>query len=92
MLEKILLVLLIVINLAVFAMYGIDKYKAVKGKWRIPEKVLLLAALCGGSAGALLGMQIFHHKTRHWKFLVGVPLCFVLHIGLGVLYWWFFIL
>ena len=92
MLGKIMLFYLLGVNLIAFAMYGIDKRKAVKDQWRIPEKTLLLAALIGGAVGAFVGMQIFHHKTKHWKFILGVPACMILHIVLGVLYWWYFLL
>ncbi len=91
MLSRILLVYLVLINLAAFAMFGIDKRKAMKDQWRIPEKTLFLAALLGGSVGAFLGMQVFHHKTKHWKFLLGVPACIILHVGLAAAYWWFFL-
>ena len=74
MLENILFVYLIIINIIAFGMYGIDKQKAIKKQWRIPEAQLLAVAAIGGSAGALLGMQFFHHKTRQWKFRLGVPL------------------
>ena len=74
MLENILVVYLIIINIVAFGMYGIDKQKAIKKQWRIPEAQLLAVAAIGGSAGALLGMQFFHHKTRKWKFGLGVPL------------------
>ena len=74
MLENILFVYLIIINIVAFGMYGIDKQKAIKKQWRIPEAQLLAVAAIGGSAGALLGMQFFHHKTRKWKFRLGVPL------------------
>ena len=74
MLENILVVYLIIINIVAFGMYGIDKQKAIKKQWRIPEAKLLAVAAIGGSAGALLEMQFFHHKTRKWKFRLGVPL------------------
>ena len=74
MLENILVVYLIIINIVAFGMYGIDKQKAIKKQWRIPEAQLLAVAAIGGSAGALLGMQFFHHKTRRLKFRLGVPL------------------
>ena len=74
MLENILFVYLIIINIIAFGMYGIDKQKAIKKQWRIPEAQLLAVAAIGGSAGALLGMQFFHHKTRKWKFRLVVPL------------------
>jgi len=92
MIEKILLIYLILVNLAAFAMYGIDKRKAIKDQWRIPEKTLLLVALLGGSFGAFTGMQVFHHKTKHWKFLLGVPACMILHVALAVLYWWYIVM
>ena len=63
-----LAVWLVVINAATFAVYGADKSRAKKGRWRIPEKTLLLLPLLGGSVGGLLGMAVFHHKTRHWYF------------------------
>ena len=92
MLGKILLAYLLVINVAAFAMYGIDKRKAIKDQWRIPEKTLLLVALLGGSAGAFAGMQTFHHKTKHWKFLIGVPACILLHVVIAVFVWWKFLI
>ena len=60
-----LAVYLAVINLATFIVYGADKRRARKGKWRVPERTLFLLPLLGGSVGALLGMRVFHHKTRH---------------------------
>ena len=62
----------LLINLFAFSLFGIDKRKAVKRKWRIPEATLLTVAALGGGAGALLGMYTFHHKTRKPKFYVGV--------------------
>ena len=73
MLENILVVYLVFVNIAAFGMYGIDKQKAIRKQWRIPEAQLLAVAAIGGSAGALLGMQFFHHKTKKWKFRIGVP-------------------
>ena len=61
------------VNIVTFAVYGIDKYKAKKGAWRIPEKVLFLLPVIGGSVGALSGMYIFRHKTKHWYFKLGIP-------------------
>ena len=66
MLENILVVYLVFVNIAAFGMYGIDKQKAIRKQWRIPEAQLLAVAAIGGSAGALLGMQFFHHKIRKW--------------------------
>ena len=70
---------LVFINAAAFMLYGIDKHKAVKGKFRIPEATLLGVAFIGGAAGAFLGMQLFRHKTRKPKFLL-VPLFLILQI------------
>ena len=75
------------VNLAAFALYGIDKYNARRGLWRIPEAVLLFAAAAGGSAGALLGMRVFHHKTKKPRFFIGVPVMLLLHL----LILWFFL-
>ena len=80
---KIIIPVLLVLNLLAFCLYGIDKLKARRGAWRIPEATLLLVAALGGSLGALLGMELFRHKTKHAKFRVLVPLFLVLHIALG---------
>ena len=69
-----------------------DKWKAKRDKWRVPEKTLLMFAAIGGTIGAFAGMQVFRHKTKHWKFILGVPACMILHVALGVLYWWYFLL
>ena len=69
---------LILLNVVTFCVYGIDKYKAKKNRWRIPEKTLLLLAVLGGSVGALAGMRIFRHKTKKAKFAWGVPLILLL--------------
>lgn len=58
---------LLAINVAAFAAYGIDKYKARYDKWRIPEATLIWLAALGGALGAALGMRVWHHKTKHWK-------------------------
>ena len=72
------------VNVVTFALYGIDKYRAKKGRWRIPERTLLLLPLLGGSVGGILGMAAFHHKTRHWYFRVGLPAMFLLQAALSV--------
>ena len=64
---------LVCINLAAFALMGVDKRHARRRQWRVPEKLLFLAALLGSSAGAWAGMYVFRHKTRHWYFVVGMP-------------------
>lgn len=67
-------------NLLAFLMYGLDKRNARKGRWRIPENTLLGVAFIGGSLGALLGMYVFRHKTKHWNFKILVPLFLIIHI------------
>lgn len=71
---KYLFIYLLVINLTAFAAYGLDKKKAEKDKWRIPEATLVMLAVLGGSIGALAGMLAFHHKTKKPKFVIGIPL------------------
>ena len=82
MMDKMLCIYLVVMNAAAFVMLGADKRRARKGRWRIPEKALFAAALAGGSAGAVLGMQIFRHKTRHWYFVWGMPAILALQLVL----------
>ena len=81
---EIILIYLLFINLVAFYLYGNDKRRAKKGRWRIPENTLLLIALIGGSIGALLGMKVFRHKTKHWKFKILVPLFLILQVALAV--------
>lgn len=76
---------LLAINLVTFIAYFADKIKAIRGKWRIPERVLLGLAFIGGSVGALLGMFLCHHKVRKPKFMVGVPIFLLFQIAL--VYW-----
>lgn len=75
-----LLYYLIAINIVTLIVYGIDKVKAMKGKWRISEATLLLLAIFGGSVGAWLGMKTWHHKTMHKKFKYGIPLILLAQI------------
>lgn len=70
----------VVINLIGFALMGIDKYKAKKHAFRIPEATLFTIALIGGSIGSIAGMYFFRHKTRHWYFVYGMPAILVLQI------------
>lgn len=70
------------INAVTFIVYGIDKYKAKKAKWRIPEATLLLLAVLGGSIGAWMGMKVWHHKTKHKKFKYGIPAILLIQIAL----------
>ena len=85
--QTLLLIYIAIANLTAFMMYGIDKRRAIKDKWRIPEKRLLLAALFGGAPGALWGMILFHHKTKKAKFFLTVPVLFVMEV---ILFSWLF--
>ena len=75
---------LLAINIATFLLYGIDKYKAKKGQWRISEVALLTMAAIGGSIGAWIGMRIWHHKTMHKQFKYGIPLIIIMQVALAV--------
>ena len=76
------LIYLAVINVVTFFMYGIDKWKAKKSKWRILEATLLMMAVLGGSIGAWLGMKVWHQKTLHKKFRYGVPIIIIVQLAL----------
>lgn len=78
--NKLLIVYLLLINIAAFALFGADKRKARRNAWRISEKALFLSAVLGGSLGAMIGMRVFHHKTKHWYFVFGIPAILVLQI------------
>lgn len=82
---KMIFFYLAVMNICTFFLYGADKRRAVLHRWRIPERVLIGAALIGGSFGALLGMRFFRHKTRHPKFFIGVPLAIIIQAAFFVL-------
>jgi len=79
---KIVFIYLLAINLVTFFVYGADKLRAKKNQWRVPEKTLFLLPLLGGSVGAVAGMKIFHHKTKHWYFRIGLPLILLAQIAL----------
>ena len=81
---------LLVINLIAFALYGIDKRRAKKHQFRIPEKTLLWMARIGGGVGSWLGIKVFHHKTKHARFRIAVPLWTILWMValiLAFIYW-----
>ena len=75
-------------NLLVFTMYGIDKWKSANDRWRIKERTLILSAFLMGGVGALLGMRIFRHKTKHVSFQILLPLALLINVAvvLGVIY------
>lgn len=70
----------IIMNLIGFALMGIDKYRAKKRSFRIPEATLFIVAIIGGSIGSIIGMYAFRHKTRHWYFVYGMPFILLLQI------------
>ena len=81
---NIILGYLLAVNITSFLLYGIDKYKAKKGRWRISEATLLLMAVIGGSIGAWGGMRIWHHKTMHKKFKYGIPVIIIFQVAFAV--------
>ena len=85
--ETILLFYLLGVNLLTFIVYGVDKSKARKSRRRIPESVLLMLAVVGGSVGAWMGMRVWHHKTLHLKFKYGIPFIFLLQIAFCIYLW-----
>lgn len=78
---------LILMNLIGFALMGIDKHKAIKGAFRIPEATLFVVAIIGGSIGSILGMYTFRHKTRHKKFVYGMPAVLLIQLLIIYLFW-----
>lgn len=87
MLSKMAIGVLIAVNLFSFWLMGYDKRCARRGKWRVPEKRLFLAAACFGALGGLLGMKVFRHKTRHWSFRIGFPLLLIVQCGILAAIW-----
>lgn len=86
-----ILLYLLAVNLLLFAVMGIDKYKAKHQLWRIPERTLFVLAAIGGSLGGILGMRLFHHKTLHPQFRYGFPAILILQLILaGFLIYHFF--
>ena len=80
MLYQILLVYLLLVNAAGFLLMLVDKYKAKRNLWRIPEATLMGVAAIGGSIGSIAGMKLFRHKTKHAKFYIGLPVILTLQI------------
>ena len=75
------LAVVVVMNIAAFALMGHDKRCARQGKWRVPEKMLFLVTACFGGLGGVLGMKVFHHKTQHWYFKVFFPVLLIIRIA-----------
>ncbi len=83
----ILAIVLVFMNLLSFLLFYVDKQRAIRHEWRISEKTLFLSAIAGGSVGAIAGMYVFHHKTRHWYFVIGMPAILVVHAVILYLLW-----
>ena len=77
---------LLAVNVLTFIVYGVDKWKAQRGRWRVPEATLMGLAALGGSVGAWMAMQLFRHKTQKKKFRYGVPALFVLQVAAVALF------
>ena len=76
------LAVVVIMNIASFALMGHDKRCARQGKWRVPEKTLFLVTACFGGLGGVLGMKVFHHKTQHWYFKVFFPVLLIVQVAL----------
>lgn len=85
-----LLIYLLGVNIITFILMGVDKRKAKRKAWRIPERTFWSLALIGGALGSMLGMSQFRHKTKHRSFVIGMPLLLLLNIGL-LIYFGFFL-
>ena len=81
---QILLIYFLIINVIGFFLMGIDKLRAKKQVWRVPEKTLFLIAVIGGSVGTNIGMYVFRHKTKHWYFVIGMPLILIAQVAFGL--------
>ena len=82
---KLIPVFLLGMNILGFSLMFSDKRRAAHGRWRIPERTLFLVAVLGGSLGSILGMWLFHHKTKHWYFVLGMPLILLIQLIVGVM-------
>ena len=87
MTDHLILLYLTIINAAAFLLMLIDKQKARRGAWRIPEATLIWITILGGSIGSLIGMYFFRHKTRHLKFVLGIPVILFAQLSLAI---WFY--
>ena len=83
---KIIILIYVAVNISVFLLYGLDKIKAKKNQWRVPEKTLIVTAVFG-VFGAIFGMMIFHHKVRKPKFAIGIPIIMILEIMTFYITW-----
>ena len=81
--ERMIIIYLLVMNLLGLAVMAVDKNRAKRHAWRIPEKSLFLVSLLGGSVGTWAGMYLFRHKTKHWYFVIGMPLILAVQVWVG---------
>lgn len=86
--EKWIFLYLVIVNIVGFVAMGVDKGKAKRKARRIPEKILFLLAILGGSLGTCAGMYVFRHKTKHWYFVIGMPVILIVDLILLILYMW----
>ena len=82
--EEWIMAYLAIMNLIGISLMMIDKRRAIRHAWRIPEKMLFLSAILGGSVGARIGMSVFRHKTKHKSFTIGIPVIFLVELAAGV--------
>ena len=87
---KILLIYLAAVNLITYFIYALDKAKAKHGAWRVPERTLFLLAAVGGSVGALAGMYLLRHKTKHRSFTLGIPAILLVQAAAAIFIWYKF--
>ena len=78
---KAALVYLAAVNIIGFVLFGMDKQRAVRHAWRIKESTLFITAIIGGSVGCIIGMQVFRHKTKHMKFVIGMPMVLIMQMA-----------
>ena len=86
---KYFVIFILAMTIITFVAFGVDKWKAKNDKWRTPESTLFQLAIFGGSVGALLGMQVWRHKTQHWSFRLGIPIILLLQAAGLVWFFWF---
>lgn len=82
--RTILLIYLLIINIIGLAAFAIDKIRAMERRFRIPESVLFILAIIGGSLGCIIGMHLFRHKRRKFKFSFGLPMILVIQVAAWV--------
>ena len=82
--ENSLFAYIAVVNIITFYLMRVDKQKAIKNQFRIPERTFFLLSILGGALGTYIGMKIFRHKTKHASFTIGMPILILLNLGLFI--------